>query len=100
MMMQCSLVDVVNVKLLGGYKLHLQFDDGAHGDVDVSKLISFKEIFEPLNDEEFFSRVTVNKDIGTICWENGADLSPTYLRENIQLEISKKSQRLSKRNHI
>jgi Protein of unknown function (DUF2442) len=82
--MKCTLVDVVSVKVLDGYKLHLEFDDGAQGDVDVSKLIPFKGIFEPLSNKAFFSRVAVNPDIGTIYWENGADLSPTYLREHIQ----------------
>ena len=82
--MSCSLVDVVIVKTLGDYRLRLEFDDGVNGEVDVSKLIPFKGVFEPLNDKDFFSKVTVNRDIGTICWENGADLSPSYLRQNIE----------------
>lgn len=84
-MKQCSLVDVVDVKVLDGYRLYLHFDDGAQGQVDISKLVPFQGVFEPLNDKRFFSKVSVNSDIGTICWENGADLSPTYLRENIEL---------------
>jgi hypothetical protein len=84
--MRCTLVDVIDVEVLDGYRLHLQFDDGAQGVVDISKLVPFKGIFEALNDKEFFSRVSVNPDIGTICWENGADLSPTSLRESIQTE--------------
>ena len=31
----------------------------------------------------FFAGVHVNSDIGTICWDNGADLSPTYLHQNL-----------------
>lgn len=85
-MKQCSLVDVVDVKVLDGYRLYLQFDDGAHGQVDISKLVPFQGVFESLNDKRFFEKVSVNADIGTICWENGADLSPTYLRENIEIK--------------
>jgi len=85
MMKQCSLVDVVDVKVLDGYRLYLQFDDGAQGQVDISKLVPFQGVFEPLNDKRFFEKVSVNSDIGTICWENGADLSPTYLREHIEI---------------
>lgn len=77
-------VDVIGVTVLKGYELHLQFDDGSHGNVDISKLVPFSGVFEPLKNKDFFSRVHVNSDIGTICWENGADLSPTYLHENIQ----------------
>ena len=82
--MKCTNVDVTDVKVLSDYKLHLTFDDGMSGDVDISKLVSFKGIFERLKDKKFFSEVKVNHDIGTICWENGADLSPTFLREYIQ----------------
>ena len=82
--MACTLIDIVKVKVVNGYRLHLEFEDGVQGDVDISKLVPFKGVFEPLNNYDFFSKVSVNSDIGTICWENGADLSPAYLRENIQ----------------
>lgn len=51
--------------------------------VDVSKIVPFKGVFEPLKDKKFFATVFINKNIGTICWENGADLSPACLKENI-----------------
>ena len=72
--MQCSNVDVIKMKVLEHYKLYLQFSDGKQGDVDIS----------PLKDERFFAGVTINPDIGTICWKNGADISPTYLHKNIK----------------
>lgn len=83
--MKCTNVDVIEVKVLNDYNLHLMFDDGISGDVDISKLVSFKGIFEQLKDRNYFSEVRVNRDIGTICWENGADLSPTLLHESVQL---------------
>ena len=79
-------IDVIKAKFLKGYTLHLQFDDGTQGNVDISKLIPFKGVFKPLKNKDFFARVFVNSDIGTICWENGADLSPTYLKENLYQE--------------
>lgn len=84
--MKCQQVDVISVEILKDYLIKLQFDDGSSGIVDISEIVPFKGIFEPLNDKHFFSKVTVNSDIGTICWENGADLSPTYLRAKIQQE--------------
>ena len=84
--MRCRHVDVIDVKVIKDYKVELRFDDGTSGIVDISKIIPFKGIFEPLNDRNFFSKVVVNPEIGTICWENGADLSPTYLRESIEQE--------------
>ena len=77
-------VDIIDVKVLENYKLYLKFDDGIDGEVDISKLIPFKGVFQPLSDKVYFSKVSVNHDIGTICWDNGADLSPTYLYQNIK----------------
>lgn len=82
--MRCSNVDVTKVTVLNDYNLHLEFDDGSQGDVDISKIVPFRGVFEPLKDKSFFSRVSVNSDIGTICWENGADLSPSLLRDKIE----------------
>ncbi len=73
------LVGVVEVKLLSEYKLFLRFEDGRSGEVDISQIIPFKGIFAKLADKDFFSRVKVNPDVGTICWENGADISPCTL---------------------
>ncbi|MES2141853.1 MAG: DUF2442 domain-containing protein [Pseudomonadota bacterium] len=84
--MQCKHVDVIRVKVLKDYELYLQFDDGSQGNVDISKLIPFKGVFEPLKNKDFFSKVSINSDIGTIYWENGADLSPTYLLENLKIK--------------
>lgn len=84
----CS-ADIIKVQVLTDYNLYLQFDDGVHGNVDISKIIPFEGVFEPLKDRDFFSRVRVNPDIGTICWENGADLSPAYLHERVRLAASK-----------
>lgn len=78
-------VDVVGVEVLKDYELHLQFEDGKHGNIDISKIVPFRGVFEPLKDKAFFDRVHINSDIGTICWDNGADLSPDYLYKNIQL---------------
>lgn len=76
-------VDVVEVKVLENYLLFLQFDDGSSGEVDISEVIPFDGVFKVLEDREYFSHVSLNKDIGTICWQNGADLSPAFLRKKI-----------------
>jgi len=73
------LKDIVKVKPLKDFHLHLEFEDGAKGDVDIRKLIKFRGIFEALKDEAFFSKVDVNPEWGTIFWPNGADLDPDVL---------------------
>lgn len=82
--MECCNVDVINVKALDDYKLYLYFDDGLEGEVDISSIIPFNGVFEALKDKEYFDQVSVNFDIGTICWDNGADLSPECLYKNVK----------------
>jgi hypothetical protein len=73
------LRDITSVRLLGGYRLALEFDDGTSGEVDLAMVLHFTGVFEPLRDPENFARVVVNEDLGTICWPNGADLDPNVL---------------------
>ena len=73
------LKDVTQVRPLDGYCLHIQFEDGVEGVVDLSKTISFTGVFAPLKDRAYFTQVYVNPDIGTICWPNDADIDPDVL---------------------
>lgn len=73
------LKDIVAVKPLEGYQLHLCFEDGTEGIIDISQIIQFTGIFAPLQDRAYFSQVQVNPEIGTISWSNEADLDPDVL---------------------
>ena len=74
------LHDVVEVRPLEGYRVYLRFRDGAEGVVDVALRVPFDGVFEPLRDPDYFRRVRVNAELGTIAWPNGADLDPLVLR--------------------
>ena len=73
------LKDVIKVRPLDDYRLHIRFENGAEGIVDLTEVISFSGVFEPLNDPAYFSKVDVNPDVGTIYWPNGADIDPDVL---------------------
>ena len=73
------LQDVLTVKPLTDYKLHLLFEDGMEGVVDLSKIIEFTGVFAPLKDRSFFESVYVNPELGTIQWATDADLDPDVL---------------------
>jgi len=75
---------VKKVKYISGYKLGLTFEDGSVRFVDLEPHLD-GEIFAPLKNIEYFKRVQVNRDIDTIMWENGADLSPDFLYEIAEL---------------
>ena len=78
--MKARVHAVTEVKTEEPYVLHITFSDGTRRVVDVEPLL-FGEMFEPLRDPEFFRRVRVDPELGTVVWPNGADLSPEFLYE-------------------
>ncbi|HEV7242086.1 MAG TPA: DUF2442 domain-containing protein [Thermoanaerobaculia bacterium] len=78
--------DVVEVRYVRDYTLWLRFQDGTSGEVDISR--SFKgPVFEPLRNLEFFKQVSVDPEIGTIVWPNGADIAPETLYERVSVAV-------------
>jgi hypothetical protein len=75
-------LEVEKAKYLSDYQVFLEFNDGSSGTVDFKDLL-YGGMFEPLKDRQLFSQVYCDHEIGTICWPNGADLAPTYLKEHL-----------------
>lgn len=73
------LKDIIYVQPLEDYRLHVRFEDGIEGVIDLVNLVKFSGVFGPLQDRQYFLQVSVNPDLGTICWPNGADLDPDVL---------------------
>jgi len=73
------LKDIVAVKALAGSQLWLTFEDGIEGVVDISQLIEFSGIFAPLQEAATLAQVQIHPELGTLCWQNGADLDPDVL---------------------
>ena len=73
------LKDIIEVKPLNNYQLYLKFEDDQEGIINLEEIIEFVGIFQPLKDLDFFKTVKINPDLGTIYWENGADLDPDVL---------------------
>jgi Protein of unknown function (DUF2442) len=73
------LVDIEEVEILDGYNLKLRFADGIEGVLDISKIVDFKGVFKPLRDIDYFRKVALYQEGGTIFWPNGADIDPDVL---------------------
>lgn len=73
------LKDVVSVEPLADHRLHVRFDDGIEGVVDVAQMIQFTGVFEPLRDQALFAQASVHPELGTVCWPNDADLDSDVL---------------------
>ena len=71
---------VTDVKILDGYRVELTFSDGVRGVVDLTKrIVGRGGIFAALENPQFFRKATVDKELGTIVWPNGADFCPDLL---------------------
>jgi len=73
------LKDIVSANPLGDHRLHLCFEDGVEGVVDLGSVISFRGIFAPLRDPGYFAQVRVDPELGSVSWPNGADMAPDVL---------------------
>ncbi len=67
---------VVRAEYVGERRLHLWFNDGSDGQIDLAPVLDGL-IFERLKDLAFFKQFRLEGH--TIAWENGADFAPEYL---------------------
>ena len=73
---------IVEMRHIEGFMIWMRFEDGRKGVVDLSDEL-WGEVFEPLKDVRYFKQGRLNREINTICWENGADFAPEFLYEGI-----------------
>jgi hypothetical protein len=73
------LKDIIEARATGGHRLYIRFEDGIDGEIDLETLVEFKGVFEPLKDPAEVAKVRVDHELGTICWQSGADLDPDVL---------------------
>lgn len=66
------MVKLLHVAPQSGYKLHLEYDDGTIGDVDLSALVG-KGVFKALTDIAVFDSVTVGEH-GEVRWNDDLEL--------------------------
>jgi hypothetical protein len=66
------------------YVVHVRFEDGLTADVDLSHVLDFGGVFEPVRDPEYFRLLRADSDAGTIVWPNEADIAPETLYAQAQ----------------
>jgi len=71
--------DVVSAVYRGGYKVEVTFDDGKKGVVDFVKYLRRGGVFERFKDMDFFRGFTINRELGTLTWEDKIDVAPETL---------------------
>jgi hypothetical protein len=71
---------VKSAEYRGDYSVFLSFTNGRSGVVDLSADIAGDgSLFRQLQDPDYFARVAVDAQAGTIAWPNGVDLDPDVL---------------------
>lgn len=71
----------------GDYRVRLKFADGAEGEVDLAGEL-WGQIFEPLKQKSLFAQFSLNDELGTIVWPNGADFAPEFLYQKLRPDYS------------
>ena len=73
------MIKILNINPLPHYKLHIKFNDGVEGDLDLNELVG-KGVFEKFNDVNFFNKVWIG-ETGAPTWEDELDIDTinTYL---------------------
>ena len=74
---------ISSVSHLGEYRLRVGFVDGTFRTIDLGPKLasSVGPIFEPLRDVAFFAQVSVDPEIRTVVWPDGADIAPDVIHE-------------------
>jgi hypothetical protein len=78
------ILHVKEAKYLHDYVIWVRFNDGIAGAVDLENELD-GEVFGPLKDKKKFKLFKVDPILQTIAWENGADLAPEFLHENVKI---------------
>jgi hypothetical protein len=73
------MLRIKSVNVLEGFTVRLGLSDGSEKTVDLDPYLR-GPIFEPLRqDPAIFRQVSVDQELGTIVWPNGADIDPDVL---------------------
>jgi hypothetical protein len=67
-------------EIVGPYTLALSFEDGTEQRIDFRPILE-GELFGPLQNLNVFNAVSLDKEVGTVTWPNGADFDPATLHD-------------------
>lgn len=81
------ILHVAQAKYLHDYVIWVRFNDGAEGEVDLAGELG-GEVFGPLKNARRFRSFKVDPVLGTVVWENGADLAPEFLYDSMKIQVT------------
>mgnify|MGYP001616395103 CR=1 FL=1 len=76
------ILHVKEAKYLDHYRIWVLFNNGAEGVANLEDLL-WGEMFEPLKTFSTFAQFTIDTEMQTLTWPNGADLAPEAILERL-----------------
>jgi len=67
-------------EVVAPYTLRVRFDDNTEHVIDFRAILA-GELYGPLRNVELFNQVTIDPEVETWVWPNGADFDPATLHE-------------------
>lgn len=78
------LVRIKSVEALNGFEVRIDFTDDTQRDLDLEPYLH-GPIFEPMrNDPAMFRSIKVDQRMGTLVWDNRADIDPDVLYHGLK----------------
>ena len=78
--MKHPIYRVQSFEIVGPYTLRIGFDDATVQKIDFRPVLA-GELFGPLRDLGLFNQVSLDPEVKTLTWPNGADFDPATLHD-------------------
>ena len=78
--MRHPIYRVCSFRIVAPFTLRVAFDDGTEQVVDFRPVLA-GELFGPLRDPSVFDQVSLDPEVHTLVWPNGADFDPATLHD-------------------
>jgi hypothetical protein len=78
--MSHGIYRVTAFEKVSSHTLKVSFDHGLSRTIDFEPLLK-GELYGPLRDESVFDSVTIDPEVHTLVWSNGADFDPQTLHD-------------------
>jgi hypothetical protein len=71
---------VVSFEIVAPYALRVRFDDATLQTINFEPVLA-GELYAPLRDLKLFNRASIDPEVHTLVWPNGADFDPATLHD-------------------
>ena len=78
--MNHGIYRVESFEIVAPHTLRIRFDDNTEQTIDFSPVLA-GELFSALNDVALFNQVSIDPEVHTLVWPNGADFDPATLHD-------------------